>query len=172
MDSPTQAGCAGTPPSRLTEMEYPSSAQWMLKNEKSPGGMRGARRLLTAHMTRKDRAFSRRVFFGTLAVALVGCGTSSAETSQFCEVATPMFERNSVPQPNVLSQQVSEIIEAAESHLGGTGAILVGETEALVNDLDAASRGEAENGWNSVPVMEEVQRLCDRNDLIGWVVQP
>lgn len=134
--------------------------------------MRGARQLLTAHMTVNDGAFSRRVVFGILAVALVGCGASSAETSQFCEIATPVFERDSVPQPIVLSQQVSEIIEGAESHLGGAGASLVREAEALVTDLEAASRGEAENGWNSVPVMEEVQRLCDRNDLIGWVVQP
>ena len=116
--------------------------------------MRGAHQLLTAHMRMNDGSLSRRVFFGILAVALVGCGTSSAETSQFCEIATPVFERDSVPQPNALSQQVSEIIEAAESHLGGAGASLVREAEVLVTDLDAASRGEAENGWNSVPVME------------------
>ena len=108
-----------------------------------------------------------------LAFAVLGaCSAPPASHEAFCSVAIPMFDQEpEVPIP-LLLRHMATLAAAAETLPEGSSGRLLNEIATLTADLEAWERGEAENGYSSVPVVNAVGDLCEADNLFGWTAQP
>jgi hypothetical protein len=111
-----------------------------------------------------------------LVAMLVGACTDAAgsPSSEFCSEVVPLLEDESIGDSvDKLLGQTRAVEEAAQSLDGEPRSRVLDATAPLVEQLLLAQEGRAgSEGWSSVPVVSEVEELCDATGLVSWVVQP
>lgn len=111
---------------------------------------------------------------------LISCTSSEeddvrGDVTSFCDVAVPLLsEQVTFPGEGPMRNQLSAIETAATTHLSdGAQLALVNSVDDLDRLLALAVAGEAEGGWASYRVVDNVAGLCGTdNDMISWSVQP